>query len=106
MISKKALEKGGKEVAFHPVGTGPFIFEEWKPTDYMKVKKNPNYWRKGYPKVDSIKWIPVVDNNTRAAMLQTGEADFCFPTSRPRCWKASPGSTSLHLPPSFIAGSR
>lgn len=79
MISKKALEKGGKEVAFHPVGTGPFIFEEWKPTDYMKVKKNPNYWRKGYPKVDSIKWIPVVDNNTRAAMLQTGEADFCFP---------------------------
>ncbi len=79
MISAKALEKGGKEVAFHPVGTGPFIFEEWKPTDYMKVKKNPNYWRAGYPKVDSIKWIPVVDNNTRAAMLQTGEADFCFP---------------------------
>lgn len=79
MISAKALEKGSKEVAFHPVGTGPFIFEEWKPTDFMKVKKNPNYWRQGYPKVDSIKWIPVVDNNTRAAMLQTGEADFCFP---------------------------
>lgn len=79
MISAKALAKGSKEVAFHPVGTGPFVFKEWKPTDYLLVTKNPNYWKKGYPKVDSIKWIPVVDNNTRAAMLQTGEADWCFP---------------------------
>jgi glutathione transport system substrate-binding protein len=33
----------------------------------------------------------VVDNNTRAAMLQTGEAQFAFPslTSRRRCWKNS-----------------
>lgn len=79
MISKNALAKGGKEVAFHPVGTGPFVFAEWKPTDYMKVTKNKNYWKKGYPKVDSITWIPVVDNNTRAAMIQTGEADWCYP---------------------------
>ncbi len=34
---------------------------------------------KGYPKLDSITWRPVVDNNTRAAMLQTGEANFAFP---------------------------
>ena len=47
MISPKTLAQGKQAVAFHPVGTGPFIFEEWKATDYMKVKKNPNYWRKG-----------------------------------------------------------
>ncbi|MBZ4231206.1 hypothetical protein LAN31_21510, partial [Mycobacterium tuberculosis] len=29
--------------------------------------------------LDSITWRPVVDNNTRAAMLQTGEAQFAFP---------------------------
>ena len=34
---------------------------------------------KGYPKVDTITWKPVVDNNTRAAMMQTGEAHFTFP---------------------------
>lgn len=79
MISPKALAKGKQEVAFHPVGTGPFVFEEWKQTDFMKVKKNPNYWREGYPKVDSITWIPVVENSTRAAMIQTGEAHFAYP---------------------------
>ena len=79
MISPKTLAQGKQAVAFHPVGTGPFIFEEWKATDYMKVKKNPNYWRKGYPKVDSITWIPVVENGTRAAMIQTGEAHFAYP---------------------------
>ncbi|MCD8339117.1 MAG: ABC transporter substrate-binding protein, partial [Burkholderiales bacterium] len=79
MISPKALEKGNKYVAFNPVGTGPFVFEEWKATDYLKGKKNENYWKPGYPKIDTITFIPVVDNNTRAAMLQTGEADMIDP---------------------------
>jgi len=50
-----------------------------KQTDHLKVKKNPNYWKPGLPKVDAITWKPVVDNNSRAAMLQTGEAHFTFP---------------------------
>ena len=79
MISPAALAKYGKEVAFHPVGTGPYTFVEWKQTDYLKVKKNPNYWREGLPKIDSITWMPVVDNNTRSAMMRTGEADFTYP---------------------------
>jgi glutathione transport system substrate-binding protein len=45
----------------------------------VKVKKFDGYWKKGYPKVDSLTWKPVVDNNTRAAIMQTGEADFAFP---------------------------
>jgi glutathione transport system substrate-binding protein len=80
MISPTALKKwGNKDIAFHPVGTGPFEFVEWKQTDYLKVKKFDGYWRKGYPKVDTITWKPVVDNNTRAALMQTGEAHFTFP---------------------------
>ncbi|GLU31869.1 glutathione ABC transporter substrate-binding protein GsiB [Trinickia caryophylli] len=78
MISPAALKKWGKDVAFHPVGTGPFEFVEWKQTDDLKVKKFAGYWKKGYPKIDTIDWKPVVDNNTRAALMQTGEADFAF----------------------------
>ena len=82
MISPTALVKyGSKDIAFNPVGTGPFKFVEWKATDYLKVAKFDGYWRKGYPKVDTITWKPVVDNNTRAAMMQTGEAHFTFPVS-------------------------
>ena len=80
MISPAALKQyGNKDIAFHPVGTGPFKFVEWKSTDYLKVAKFDGYWKKGYPKVDTITWKPVVDNNSRAALMQTGEAHFTFP---------------------------
>ncbi len=80
IISPAALAKyGSKGIAQNPVGTGPFKFVEWKSTDYLKVAKWEGYWKKGYPKVDSITWRPVVDNNTRAAMMQTNEAHFAFP---------------------------
>jgi glutathione transport system substrate-binding protein len=78
MISPTALKKWGHDISLHPVGTGPFEFVEWKQTDDMKVKKFAGYWKKGYPKVDAIDWKPVVDNNTRAALIKTGEADFAF----------------------------
>src|SRR6266571_1907201 len=80
MISPTALKQyGNKDIAFHPVGTGPFKFVEWKQTDYLKVAKFDGYWKKGYPKVDTITWKPVVDNNSRAAVMQTGEAHFTYP---------------------------
>ncbi|MBS1205644.1 MAG: glutathione transporter substrate-binding protein [Proteobacteria bacterium] len=79
MISPAALKKYGKDIGFHPVGTGPYELEAWNQTDFVKVKKFDGYWQKGLPKLDSITWRPVVDNNTRAAMLQTGEAQFAFP---------------------------
>ena len=80
IISPAALAKyGSKGIAQNPVGTGPFKFVEWKSTDYLKVAKWEGYWKKGYPKIDSITWRPVVDNNTRAAMMQTNEAHFAFP---------------------------
>ncbi|YCI28023.1 glutathione ABC transporter substrate-binding protein GsiB [Erwinia sp. PK3-005] len=79
MISPTALKKYGKEIGFHPVGTGPYQFVTWNQTDFVQVKKWEGYWKPGYPKLDSITWRPIVDNNTRAAMLQTGEANFAFP---------------------------
>ncbi|HEY1458535.1 MAG TPA: glutathione ABC transporter substrate-binding protein GsiB [Casimicrobiaceae bacterium] len=79
MISPTALTKYGKDIASNPVGTGPFKFVEWQRTDYLKVAKFDGYWKNGYPKVDTITWKPVVDNNARAALMQTGEAHFTYP---------------------------
>lgn len=79
IISPAALKTWGKDIGFHPVGTGPYVFDGWNQTDYLRVKKFTGYWQPGLPKLDSITWRPVADNNTRAAMLQTGEANFAFP---------------------------
>lgn len=104
IISPTALQKYGRDIAFHPVGTGPFEFEEWKQTDYLKVKKFAGYWKKGLPKVDSLTWKPVVDNNTRATVMQTGEASFAFtlPYEQAELLKKSP-KVDVVTGPSIIA---
>ncbi|SEC14003.1 glutathione ABC transporter substrate-binding protein [Paenibacillus sp. GP183] len=79
IISPKALATYGKDVSKHPIGTGPFKFVEWDPSDHLMVEKNPDYWQKGLPKVDGIKFKPVPENGSRVAMLQTGEVDFIYP---------------------------
>lgn len=54
IISPAALQQYGKDIGFHPVGTGPYKFVTWNQTDYVKVEKFSGYWRAGLPKLDSI----------------------------------------------------
>jgi peptide/nickel transport system substrate-binding protein len=65
----------------HPIGTGPFVFKEWVPNSHMTATKNPHYWRKGYPYLDSITYKPIIDPNARAAALDTGEIDMMHTNS-------------------------
>ena len=59
----------------HPVGTGPFTYSEWQPNDHFTATKNPNYWRSGYPYLDSITFKPIPDTSQREATLRTGGVD-------------------------------
>ncbi len=59
--------------ATHPVGTGPFTFSTWTPNSSLVVKKNPNYWRKGFPYLDGITFQIQTDAATRTGALETGE---------------------------------
>lgn len=67
---------GTKGLAFNACGTGPYVQVEFNPSERFVVKKNPDYRIPGLPKLDGIRFIPVPENATRAAMLRTGEADF------------------------------
>ena len=58
----------------NPIGTGPFIFDEWAPGEYIRLVKNPNYWQEGKPYVDSVTWTQVPDENTRILQLEGGQA--------------------------------
>ena len=103
MISPAAIAKYSKDIASNPVGTGPFKFVEWNRTDFLKVTKFDGYWHKGYPKVDTITWKPVIDSNSRAAVMQTGEAHFTYPVpyELAEVLKAKPG-LELVAAPSII----
>jgi peptide/nickel transport system substrate-binding protein len=59
----------------HPVGTGPFMFVEWLREDRIVFEANPNYWRAGYPMVQTLIFRPIPESSTRAAAIRTGEID-------------------------------
>ena len=70
---------GTKGLAFNACGTGPYVQVEFNPSERFVVKKNPDYRIPGLPKLDGIRFIPVPENATRAAMLRTGEAQYVSP---------------------------
>ncbi len=59
----------------NPVGTGPFVFQEWVPNDHFTATKNPHYWRSGYPYLDSITYKPIPDPDQLLSSLTSGSVD-------------------------------
>lgn len=81
MISPQALKKYPNEndLRVHPVGTGPFIFTGWASGRSVSFVKNPNYWEKGWPRVDKVTFYPTPESATRVARLRAGEVDAVMP---------------------------
>jgi len=69
--------------AMHPIGTGPFILKQWVPGSYFLATKNPNYWQKGLPYLNSIEYRPILDTQSRENSLQTGTIQL-FHSSDPK----------------------
>jgi ABC-type transport system substrate-binding protein len=65
----------------NPIGTGPFVFQEWVPNSHLTAKRNPHYWRKGYPYLDSITYKPIINHASRVAALQSGQVDMIHSNS-------------------------
>jgi peptide/nickel transport system substrate-binding protein len=68
-------EVGAAGFAENPVGTGPFMLDEWVKGDSITVVANPNYWREGYPKLEKVIFKFMSESATRIAAVQTGEID-------------------------------
>ncbi len=65
----------------NPIGTGPFVFQDWVPNSHMTATRNPHYWRKGYPYLNSITYKPIINDGSRADALETGEIDIMHSNS-------------------------
>lgn len=92
MMSPKQIEAGAEVCAQQPVGTGQYIFEEWKVGQSITLKLNEDWW--GYKSelfedglalveedagFNTVLFQPVPEAATRISMLQAGDADMIFP---------------------------
>ncbi|WP_422444420.1 ABC transporter substrate-binding protein [Thermoanaerobacterium sp. DL9XJH110] len=66
VLPKEDVEKWKDQFNFHPVGTGPFKFEQWVQDDKVVLSKNENYWKKDasgnqLPYLDGLEFRVVTD---------------------------------------------
>ena len=79
IASPTAIKKAGASYGTPgslAVGTGPFIFKEWRTGDRIILEKNPNYWQAGLPKVNQLAIRFITDPAARLAQLRAGQIDF------------------------------
>ncbi len=78
-----AMEDGaepGTSISDNPIGTGPFVYDDWSSGQYLRLKNNEDYWGEA-AKLDSVTWKFVSEDLTRIAELETGESHISSPLS-------------------------
>ena len=59
------IDEPSKDTNPNPIGTGPFLFKTFdSPTNTVTFVKNPNYWMKDRPYIDSIIYHSVSSDDT------------------------------------------
>jgi len=82
VVSPTAAAKLGKEFRNHPVGSGPFVFREWRQRDQVVLDANPDYW-KGKPKVDHLVFKEYPDAQAALLALKRGEVQIMGDVATP-----------------------
>jgi peptide/nickel transport system substrate-binding protein len=77
IASPAAVEMYGEDIALNPVGTGEFIFKEYREAEFVELVKNEDYWG-GEPKLDGVIFKPIPELATRLVELETGGVDLIY----------------------------
>ncbi|MFH1487148.1 MAG: ABC transporter substrate-binding protein [Chloroflexota bacterium] len=72
MYSQKYVEEKG-DMKTSAMGTGPFKFTSYSPAMSIEGVKNPDFWVKGRPYLDSYRVIIIKDAATRLSAFRTGK---------------------------------
>jgi peptide/nickel transport system substrate-binding protein/oligopeptide transport system substrate-binding protein len=61
--------------AAEPIGTGAFWVETWEPGTGGTLRRNPVYWREGYPRADAVEIRLGVNAQTQFQQVKDGDLD-------------------------------
>jgi peptide/nickel transport system substrate-binding protein len=61
------------------IGTGPFKLKEWRRGEFVEYVRNPDYFVKGRPYLDGLRYQVIRERSTATAALQTRRVEVAFP---------------------------
>jgi peptide/nickel transport system substrate-binding protein len=74
--------KQGPDADSRVVGTGPFIWQEYRQGEQALLVKNPHYWRSGYPYLDQLEIKFLADQQSAVVAFESGQFDMLAPPVR------------------------
>ena len=74
VVEKAAVMKSG-DLQKTEAGTGPFVLSEWVPDNFMRLSKNPHYFKHGLPKVDEVVFRIIPEQASLLAGVRTRSLD-------------------------------
>ena len=88
--AKQILEDPGS-YDVHPIGTGPYVFDEWRQGQFWTMKANPDWWGNtagdtyGEIYFDSLRVVWRPEPIVRSAMVEGGEAHIAMFLTKEEC---------------------
>lgn len=95
--SARQIDEAPAEHFSHPIGTGPYVFDEWVRGQYWTAKANPDWWGlnaedaygAGAPPFETLRFVFRAEGSARNAMVRTGEAQLATNPSPEDCEAAA-----------------
>lgn len=105
IVPKKAVEQLGAEFGRAPVGSGPFMFAEYRPQESVVLKANKDYFR-GAPPTETLHFRYIPSDNAATIAFIGKELDQTGGPREPR-WveqiqKANPGAVISIMQPGSL----
>lgn len=76
--SPAAFKEAGKDIAFAPVGAGPFELVEFKAGGDVVLERNDDYHVEGLPHLDGLRFVAATDTQARLSATLAGDIDLAL----------------------------
>ncbi|MEM9071512.1 MAG: ABC transporter substrate-binding protein [Myxococcota bacterium] len=73
-VPRENYEHWGEAAKFHPVGTGPFLFESWEREVELRFRRNTRYWKE-QPGPDAMVYQENLARELAAQRFRNGDLD-------------------------------
>lgn len=78
VVAREQVEKWGENYHQHPIGTGPYVLQEWRRSTRIVYAPNPHYdsARPDAPKLAGVEALIGADEILQLMMFERGELDY------------------------------
>jgi ABC-type transport system substrate-binding protein len=98
VVAKEWVDKWGRQINRHPLGTGPYLMDHWTPGREILVTRNPNFHDPASVYLDGVRFEFSLNPSTALLRLQRGDVnvlgDYIPPADYARV-KADPNLNKL-----------